>query len=83
MQRKATKKSRAEFDKLRFWGIHYKTIDRFGYDDEQSDQIPVIDDDEVALIHRNFNRTLNHDEVDPATIDPDKEDDFDDEDEEV
>ena len=73
---KASKKTRIDIANFRFWGIHYKTIDRFGYDEEQCDQIPVIDDNEVASIQQAFSRSLNHDEFDPSTVDsePDLED---------
>ena len=68
-KRKETKKSRIDIGNFRFWGISYKTIDRFGYDEEQCDQIPVIDDMEVASIQNAFSRCLNHDELDLSTMD--------------
>jgi hypothetical protein len=53
------------------WGISHETIDRFGYDDEQCDQIFVIDDMEAASIQKVFSRCMNHDELDrqPSTMD--------------
>jgi hypothetical protein len=53
---------------FRLLGINNKTIHRFGYDDEQCDQIFVIDDMEVASIQKVFSRCMNHDELNPSTV---------------
>jgi hypothetical protein len=46
-KRKERNKSRIDIRNVRFVGISYYTIDRFGYDEEQCDQIPVIN----AMMH--------------------------------
>jgi hypothetical protein len=53
-----------------FGGLVIKlSIGLFGYVEEQCDQIPVIDDMEVASIQNAFSRCLNHEALDPSTMD--------------
>jgi hypothetical protein len=58
--RTAAKKSLIELSNYRFWGIRYKTVDRFGYDDEQCQQIPETISAED--IYDRYRTELNSDE---------------------